>query len=58
MAQVEKGHTAAEANALPSRLAAGEAGVSRLPLPDGPLALRGIVTAVVAEEGGKKPPVV
>lgn len=64
MLQVEKGHTAMESNALPARLAAGEAGVERRVLPDGPLLLRGVVTAVQAEEGGpggeagRRPPVV
>ncbi|KAG2429799.1 hypothetical protein HXX76_010583 [Chlamydomonas incerta] len=47
---VEKGHTAAEANQLPARLAAGEAGVERRPLPGGPLALTGVITAVAADE--------
>ena len=67
-AQVEKGHTAAEANQLPARLAAGEAGVERRPLPGGPLQLTGVITAVTADEsaaaaagggtpGGKRPPV-
>ncbi|KAG2437038.1 hypothetical protein HYH02_011301 [Chlamydomonas schloesseri] len=66
---VEKGHTAAEANQLPARLAAGEPGVERRPLPGGPLQLAGVITAVAAEEpaaagaggtpgvGGKRPPV-
>ncbi|EFJ47227.1 hypothetical protein VOLCADRAFT_92267 [Volvox carteri f. nagariensis] len=47
--QVEKGHTAVEANKLPARLAAGEPGVERKPLPGGPLLLTGVVTAVEVE---------
>ncbi|EFJ47228.1 hypothetical protein VOLCADRAFT_105196 [Volvox carteri f. nagariensis] len=46
---VEKGHTAVEANKLPARLAAGEPGVERKPLPGGPLLLTGVVTAVEVE---------
>lgn len=50
---VEKGHSASDSNRLPARLAAGEAGVVRLPLQGragGPLIVQGIVVAV--EEGG------
>ncbi|GLC34248.1 hypothetical protein PLESTF_000823000 [Pleodorina starrii] len=47
---VEKGHLAVESNALPARLAAGEPGVERRPLPGGPLLLSGVVTAVEADE--------
>ncbi|KXZ53709.1 hypothetical protein GPECTOR_6g626 [Gonium pectorale] len=51
---VEKGHTAAESNQLPARLAAGEAGVERRALPGGPLLLRGVVAAVEGEEAAGK----